>query len=123
MQNADLELVGPDDEVVRHKPEIIRTLRALNEKFYWMCFVAKVGSEAHAFIEFNGLMSKYVDLLARAAEQGIDPHLINEHSGVALPCEGHDMAYLGEKLRCIFGPVIDSNPEARAALKKALFGE
>jgi hypothetical protein len=55
-------------------------------------------------------------LMTKAAEQGIDPHLINEHSGVALPCEGHDMAYLGEKLRCIFGPVIDSNPEARAAL-------
>jgi len=116
MQNAD-------DEVVRHKPEIIQTLRSLNEQFYWMCFVAKVGSEAHAFIEFNGLMGKYVDLLDAAAKQGIDPKLINEHSGVALPCEGHDMAYLGEKLRCIFGPVIDSNPEARAALKKALFGE
>jgi len=103
--------------------EVITTLRQLNEQFYWMCFKAKVGSNAHAFIEFNGLMSKYVDLLANAVKNGIDPHLINEHSGVALPCEDYDMAYLGEKLRCIFGPVIDSNPEAKAALKRALFGE
>jgi hypothetical protein len=101
----------------------IAKLRHLNEQFYWLCFHAKVGSEAHAFLEFNGLMSKYIDLLDGASKQGIDPREINEHCGVALPAETHDMQYLGEKLRCIFGPVIDSNPDAKAALKHALFGE
>lgn len=101
----------------------IAKLRNLNTQFYWMCFASKVGSEAHAFIEFNGLMSKYIDLLEKASEEGIDPSHVNEHCGVALPAETHDMQYLGEKLRCIFGPVIDSNPDAKAALKHALFGE
>ena len=103
-------------------PEVVQTLRALNNQFYWLCFNAKVGSTAHSFIEFNGLMSKYIELLAKAVEQGIDPMQLNEHNGVPLPIEDHDMQYLGEKLRCIFGPVIDNNPAARAALLKALFG-
>jgi hypothetical protein len=103
--------------------QVIATLRQLNQQFYWMCFNGKIGATAHSFIEFNGLMGKYIDLLARAAEEGIDLMSLNEHSGVALPIEGHDMAYLGEKLRCIFGPVLDSNPEARAILKAKLFGE
>jgi len=72
-------------------PEVIKTLRALNEKFYWLCFTSGVGSTAHAFIEFNGLMGKYVDLLAKAVGQGIDPQMVNEHSGVVLPCAEHDM--------------------------------
>lgn len=99
----------------------IAMLRDLNTKFYGLCFHAGVGSRAHAFIEFNGLMSKYIDLLAKAMDQGLDPMTLNDHNGVALPVESHDMEYLGEKLRCIFGPVIDGNPEARAALHKALF--
>lgn len=104
------------------EPATISTLRALNQQFYWLCFNAKIGNTVHSFIEFNGLMSKYIDLLAIAKEQGLDLMDINEHNGVALPIEEHDMRYLGEKLRCIFGPLIDHNPTARAALKKALFG-
>ena len=97
------------------------SLRDLTEKFYWMCFTAKVGATAHGFIEFNGLMSKYIDLLSRAVDAGLNPQELNEHSGIPLPAEDHDMQYLGEKLRCIFGPVLDSNPRAKEALRKALF--
>lgn len=103
--------------------QVIATLRRLNEQFYWLCFDGKIGATAHSFIEFNGLMGKYIDLLARAAEQGIDLMLLNEHNGVALPIERHDMEYLGDKLRCIFGPVLDGNPEAKAVLKAKLFGK
>jgi hypothetical protein len=101
--------------------EVIQTLRGLNTTFYWLCFHAKVGSNAHAFIEFNGLMSKYIDLMAKAVEAGASLGDLNEHCGVPLPAEDHDMEYLGAKLRCIFGPTIDSNPEAREALRRALF--
>ena len=101
----------------------VRTLDALVQQFYWACFRANVGSDAHAFIEFNGVMSKYVQLLHGAAKQGVHARYVSEHSGAALPCETHDMAYLGEKLRCIFAPFIDANPQARDVLRKALFGE
>jgi len=99
----------------------IQTLKKVSNQFYWMCFNSKLGSTAHSFLEFNGLMAKYVELLERAAEAGIEPHMVNEHTGVALPVEEHDMRYLAEKLRCILGPVIDSNPEARQILMKILF--
>jgi hypothetical protein len=113
-----------NDERDFYNPAVtISRLRELNELFYWACFRAEIGSRAHAFIEFNGLMSKYVDLLERAVAQGVDPVSLNEHCGVAVPVETHDMAYLAEKLRCIFGPFIDGNPEAREVLRAKLFGE
>lgn len=102
--------------------QTISTLKELNQAFYYLCFAAGVGSTAHAFIEFNGLMTAYIQILENAVRHGIDPHSVNEHSGVALPVEGHEIRYLAEKLRCLFGPVIDTNPEARAILLKELFG-
>jgi hypothetical protein len=92
------------------------------ENVYWLFFRAGMGSEVHAFIEFCGVLNKYVQICRRCALDGIDFTQFNTHTGQALPVEVHDMEYLGEKLRCIFGPIIDANPEARAALKKALFG-
>lgn len=100
----------------------IAVLRGIQNDFYWRCFRSEVGSNAHAFIEFCGLMGKYIDVLQRAAEQGVHPRLVNEHCQVPIRVEMHDMRYLGEKLRCIFGPIIDANPEAREVLRKELFG-
>lgn len=101
--------------------KVLLNLRGLNERFYWLCFNAGIGGTAHAFIEFNGMMKVYIDLIERAARAGLDPQTINEHSKVVLPAKGHEMKYLAEKLRCMFGPVIDTNPEARAILLKELF--
>lgn len=114
-----------DRAVPAEKPveSVIPTLRDLNEKFYWMCFKAGVGSTAHSFIEFNGVMSKYIDLLVHAEKAGIDLQTLNEHNGVAMKVEEHDMRYLAEKLRCIFGPVLASNPKARKVFLEALVGE
>lgn len=108
-----------------HDPAItFRILRKLREDFYWQCFRAGVGSRAHAFIEFAGVMAKYLDLLERAhREHGIDPMVASTHTGEVLPVESHDMRYLGEKLRCIFAPFIDANPGAREVLRRELFGD
>ena len=100
----------------------IRTLRRINDRFYSMCFWAGVGSDAHAFIEFCGVMSKYIGLLEHATEQGIHPRFINQHCGTPIRVEAHDVQYLAEKLRCIFAPILDTNPEARALFQKELFG-
>lgn len=100
---------------------MVERMRNVANATYDLFFRAGMGDDAHAFLEFNGLMQKYVQLCRKAAERGIDFREANVHLGTPLPVATHDMAYLGEKLRCIFGPVIDSNPEARQTLKQALF--
>jgi hypothetical protein len=90
---------------------------------YGVFFHAGMGSEAHAFIEFNGLIAEYVQICRLCAERGIDFRHLNTHTGGALPVEVHHMEYIGEKLACIFGPAIKANPAARDALKRALFGD
>lgn len=97
-------------------------MRAVSNATYDLFFRAGMGSEVHAFIEFNGLISKYVDICHRCAEQGIDFRFLNTHSGEGLPVEVHDMRYLGEKLDCILGPAIHANPEAADMLRGILFG-
>lgn len=100
--------------------EILKRLYELNQQFYGLCFIADVGSRAHSFIEFNGLINKYIDLLVLFAEQGIDPHTANDHNDVDLSIDDHHMRYLGDKLKCIFGPLIRNDPRARAILAKSL---
>ena len=56
-------------------------------------------------------------------KQAFDPRLMNEHCSAQIPVEDHDVKYLGEKLRCICGPMIGANSEARDALREALFGQ
>lgn len=100
---------------------VTREMRATAGKVYDLFFWSGMGSKVHAYIEFCGLLSKYVDICQRAAERGIDFTVSSVHTGIPLPVEVHDMHYLGEKLACIFGPMIAANPKAREALKKELF--
>lgn len=120
LPEATAQLIQSGTPNVENHRETVKILRQLNAEFYSMCFNAGVGSRAHAFIEFNGLMSKYIDLVSMAVEGGMDPQLLNEHNNTPLPVEDHDMEYFGEKLRCMFGPTLDANPAAKAALRKAL---
>lgn len=105
-------------------PEHARSVNAVEQasrQFYWVCFAAGVGGCAHAFMEFNGLMRAYCQLLEKAVRAGLDPQELNVHGGKPLPIEGHEVKYLAEKLNCIFGPVLASNAQARAILLKELF--
>jgi len=100
---------------------LVARMRAVSNATYDLFFTTGMGGDVHAFIEFCGVLSKYVDICERCAEQGIDFRLLNTHSGRGLPVEVHDMRYLGEKLDCILGPAIHANPAASAALREALF--
>ncbi len=109
----------------RPKAELMETvaiMRGLTEQIYWQMFRAEIGWRAHPFLEFNGLLGKYVDVCAAAAEKGIPFPDANIHTGIPLPVEVHDLVYLAEKLGCIFGPIIRANPEARAVFAKELLG-
>lgn len=99
--------------------EMIGRMRKIASQTYWML----MWTECHPFIEFNGLMQKYVDICEMAAKKGVQFPDANKHGEVVLPIEEHDMLYLAEKLRCIFGPIIDNNEEARRVLFEGLFGE
>jgi len=76
----------------------------------------------HPFIEFCGLMQKYVDVCERAAERGIQFPFASGHCDTPLPVEPHDLLYLAEKLECIFAPMVAAKDRARAVFAKALLG-
>lgn len=102
---------------------LVKDMGGVAESTYWLFFHAGMGSRCHAFLEFNGLISQYVKIAQRAAAAGIDFTQANVHNQTPLPVEIHDLEYLAEKIRCIFGPLIDANPEARELFKKKLFPE
>ncbi len=106
----------------RRLTELLGRMRKVTEQTYWTFFNAGIGTECHAFIEFNGVLSKYVDLCQAAHEAGIDFTKSNEHNAEPLHAAAHDMAYLGEKLGCIFGPTLRARPELRKAFLQGLFG-
>jgi len=97
--------------------EICTKMRRVSDAFY----VGAVSTGNHPFIEFCGLMNEYIKVCQDAAEKRIPFPLLTEHTGEALPVQPHHMLYIAEKLRCIFGPIIDSNQQCREILKDALF--
>ena len=100
---------------------ILRVMRVAVTDAYYLFYRRGIGTSCHALLEFNGLMSKYVDLCEAAAAKGIAFPQLNTHSGVALPMAGHDVDYLAEKFDCIFGPFFAANPElARRFAERAL---
>ena len=78
------------------------------------------GCNVHAFIEFNGLMQKYVDLCRRAADEGVDFTMFNTHTGTSFKVETHDVEYMAEKFDCIFGPLFRKYPELWTLFKEKL---
>ena len=48
-------------------------------------------------------MTAYVKSCQRADEAGVDFTECNQHTGAELPMESFEVAYLAEKLDCIFG--------------------
>ena len=93
----------------------IRKMRVAAANFYREATHTGV----HAFVEFCGMMNKFVDICRRTSEAGRDFNEANIHNGEALAAENHDLAYLAEKFECIFGTTLQS-PENRAAFLEAM---
>lgn len=66
-------------------------------------YVAARNIGNHPFIEFAGVMTAYAKSCRRAHAQGVDFTECNVHAGTELPMESFEVAYLAEKLDCIFG--------------------
>lgn len=95
--------------------DICKKMTAISTNFYGLAIFCN----NHAFIEFCGLMNKYIGICTKAAEAGIDFTQANTHSGLPLPVEDHDVKYLAEKFDCIFGPTL-ADPKVRATFIDAM---
>lgn len=102
------------------RSELLTRMEAVAHDTYWLFFRRGMGSECHAFLEFNGLISKFVGLCRKAHEQGIDFTQANTHTGKPLPLGPEDARYMAEKLECIFGPALRANPKALRAFLQGL---
>jgi hypothetical protein len=109
--------VQDSEYTVEELRDICKKMGKVSSNFY----TGAIQTGCHPFIEFCGLMNEYIRVCIAAAEQKIPFPNLSEHSGQPLPVEAHNMDYIAEKLRCIFGPVIDADPRCREILKNALF--
>jgi hypothetical protein len=99
------------------RADMLRKMQDVSDNFYSM--VTRAG--CHALIEFTGLMNEFITVCTEAHSRGQQfPHA-NTHSGDALPFKPHNLAYLAEKLNCIYGPALLSNKECRDAFISTLF--
>lgn len=99
---------------------LVARMREVAARTYALFFRSGMGGEVHAFIEINGLISKYVDMCQAMADEGIDFTASNIHTGRSVPMQVHDAIYLADKIACMFGPMLHGNPEALAAFKRKL---
>lgn len=85
-----------------HTPEerelMLQQMDALSSMFYRGA--TKIGN--HPFIEFTGLMNEYIKCCREAHKQGIDFTECNVHTGIELPMRPFEVAYVNEKLECIY---------------------
>lgn len=88
--------------------EMIPKMAAVSSDFYGKAVMIGV----HPFIEFCGLMNKYIDLCREAVAQGYDFASTSVHGSTeALKMETHHASYLAEKFACIFSPYFARAPK------------
>jgi hypothetical protein len=95
----------------------IQRMEALTSLYYGKACAAGV----HAFIEFAGLMREFIKVCVEAHKAGHSFPIANTHSGYALPFQPHHLAYIAEKLNCIYGPSLLANEKGRRAFIDGLF--
>lgn len=83
----------------QERVEALRRMQGAVSRFY--SEAVQIGN--HPFIEFAGLMTAYVNSCRLAHAEGVDFTECNVHAGRVLPMESFEIAYVAEKLDCIFG--------------------
>jgi hypothetical protein len=88
-----------EDTTPAGRKDILGRMRLLSNVFY--AGATKTG--CHAMIEFTGLMNEFIQACREAEEQGIDWLHANVHGESHLQFGQERIAYITEKLECIFG--------------------
>jgi len=84
-------------------------------RFYWDLFRNGCGGEFHAFVEWCGVMKEHLNICRSLQKAGIDPFYMNVHTGAPLPIPGYQLAYLAEKIDCIFAGALTVSPSSPKA--------
>jgi hypothetical protein len=79
--------------------DCLEKMEIASRTFYHMAI--RIGN--HTFIEFTGLMNEYIKVCREHYEKGIDFTKLSAHGGMTLKLQAHEIAYLQEKLTCIYG--------------------
>lgn len=112
LKRLDATTYTPEQRV-----EMLQKMQALSDLYYGKACAAG----CHAFIEFAGLMNEFIKVCTEAHKQGQDFPFANTHSGQALPFAPYHVAYLAEKLNCIYGPGLLASDANRRAFIEELF--
>jgi hypothetical protein len=64
-------------------------------------------------------MNEYIKICERAHASGFDFTESSAHSGLPLPIESYEAAYVGENLGCIYGPSLQAAANRKAFLEAA----
>jgi len=80
--------------------DMLVKMRAASNAYY----TAACSTGVHPFIEFAGLMNEYIKICEHNMNDGIDFTETSVHTGRTLHIHEHEVAYIGEKFGCIFGP-------------------
>lgn len=81
--------------------EILEAMKAASNNYYREA----IATNCHTFIEFTGLMNEYIKICERNLKQrGVDFTKTSVHSPgePKLQIEDWELAYINDKLRCIF---------------------
>lgn len=105
------------DYTPEERAEMIRKMKGVAASYYSLSAIAGI----HALIEFTGLMNEYITVCEEAHSKGVQFPFANTHNDVPLPFKEHHLAYLAEKLNCIYGPSLFGSDELRHAFISGLF--
>jgi hypothetical protein len=103
-------------ETHEERAAILAKMHAASNAFYR----AAVASGCHAFIEFTGLMNEYIKLCHEADSSGIEWVHANVHGDIHLPFAPLHIAYLSEKLECIYGRGLADGTEEQKGVQAAI---
>lgn len=98
----------PPEEVNYTKEErvaMLEKMRRASDAFYYLA----QQTHCHPFLEFTGLINEYITICHKAHLLDVDFTMTSIHTGKPLPIDDHNVAYLGEKLGCIYGSSLDED--------------
>jgi len=108
-----------EDYTPAERQAMLARMDAVIDEFYKSA--ARAG--CHTLIEFTGLMGEYLNACKMAHERGEQFAFASAHSGSALPFQPYQLAYLAEKLNCIYGPALRSEAHRKAFVDALFHGE
>lgn len=87
--------------------EFTTLLKAEVTTFYYKLFNLGVGGRFHAFVEWCGVMTEHLNITSDLLQQGLPAFEMNQHTGETPPIAGFRLAYLADKMECIFDGTIE----------------